>query len=222
MFSFLNIDGQFYKTLSKITNYLILGFSWVLACIPIFTIGPACTALYSAHHKVIKNGNGYMWGTFWQQFRANFKQSFLLGLIMLVILAVFGADLYILLVLGNANNMNILTVIFTVMAILGVMWMQYWFPYISHIEDPIKTVLKNTLIMTFAHLPQSFKILIIFALCVIVNIFVPALALSISLVASPIFYCMFTHKAFVQVFSNYWDMTDGNAEFEEMQQEKEE
>ena len=220
MFSFLNIDGPFYKTLSKITNYLILGFAWVIACLPIFTIGPACTALYSAHHKVIKNGNGYIWAAFWQQFRANFKQGFLLGLIMLVILAIFGADLYILLVLGNGNNMNILTVIFTVMAILGLMWMQYWFPYISHIEDPVKTVLKNTLIMTFAHLPQSFTILIVFALCVAINLLVPDLVLCISLIATPILYCLCTYKSFCRVFSNYWDMSDGNAEFEETQQEE--
>ncbi len=221
MFGFLNIEGKFYKTLSKITNYLILGLAWFLACIPIFTIGPACTALYSAHHKVIKNGNGYIWATFWQQFRANFKQGFLLGLIMLVILAVFGADLYILFVLGKANHMDALTVIFTVMAALAVMWMQYWFPYIAHIEDPIRTVLKNTLIMTFAHLPQSLFILIVYAICVVVNLYTPALVLCITLILSPILYCLCTYKSFYRVFSNYWDMSDGNDEFEAKQQEEE-
>ena len=221
MFGFLNIDGPFYKTLTKITNYLILGVVWLIACAPIFTIGPACTALYAAHHKVVKNGNGYVWSTFWQQFRANFKQSFLLGLIMLVIVAVFALDFYFMLIMGNAGKMDMLIIIFAVMAVLGVMWMQYWFPYISHIEDPVKTVLKNTLIMTFAHLPQSILILLVFGICAVVNIYVPALALSITLIASPIIYCIFTYNSFVRVFSNYWDMTDGNAEFEEKQQEEE-
>ncbi len=220
MFSFLNIDSPFYKTLSKITNYLILGLVWVIACIPVFTIGPACTALYSTHHKVIKNSNGYVWATFWQQFRANFKQGFLLGLVMLVILLVFGFDFYFLFIMSDANNMNLLTIIFAVMAVLAVMWMQYWFPYISHIEDPIKTVLKNTLIMTFAHLPQSILILLVFALCLVINVYVPALVLCITLIASPIIYCKFTYKSFVRVFSNYWDMSDGNDEFEEKQQEE--
>ncbi|MBQ9929350.1 MAG: DUF624 domain-containing protein [Oscillospiraceae bacterium] len=221
MFSFLNIEGQFYKTLSKITNYLILGLAWFLACIPIFTVGPACTALYSAHHKVIKNGNGYVWGSFWQQFRANFKQGFLLGLIALVIMLIFGADLYILLVLQGAENMGALTVIFTIMAALAVMWMQYWFPYISHIDDPIKAVLKNTLIMTFAHLPQSILIVLVFGICAVVNIYAPALLLCITLIASPIVYCLCTYRSFVKVFSNYWDMTDGNAELEEKQKAEE-
>ena len=221
MFSFLNIDSPFYKTLGKITNYLILGVVWLIACIPIVTIGPACTALYATHHKVIKNGNGYIWGSFWQQFRANFKQGFLLGLIMLVILVIFGIDFYILLIFQGANNMNLLTVIFAVIAALVIMWMQYWLPYISHIDDPIKTVLKNTMIMTFAHLPQSILLLLVFGICVVVNVYVPALVLCITLIASPIFYCICTYKSFVRVFSNYWDMTDGNAEFEETQQEEE-
>lgn len=220
MFGFLNIDGPFYKTLTKITNYLILGVVWVIACIPIFTIGPACTALYSTHHKVIKNGNGYVWSTFWQQFRANFKQGFLLGLIMLVILGILGADIYIMLRMGAMQKPAIL-ILLLAFGVVCVTWLQYWFPYIAHIEDPIKTVLKNTLIMTFAHLPQSIVILIVFGLCVALNVFVPALAMSITLIASPIIYCIFTYKSFVRVFSNYWDMTDGNAAFEEKQREEE-
>lgn len=220
MFGFLNFDGPFYKTLTKITNYLILGVVWVIACFPIFTVGPACTALYATHHKVIKNGNGYVWSTFWQQFRSNFKQGFLLGLIALVILGILGTDIYIMLRMGAMQKPAIL-VLLLVLGVVCVTWLQYWFPYISHIEDPIKTVLKNTLIMTFAHLPQSILILIVFGLCVVLNVFVPALVMSITLIASPIIYCIFSYKSFVRVFSNYWDMTDGNAEFEEKQQEEE-
>ncbi|MBQ8768507.1 MAG: YesL family protein [Oscillospiraceae bacterium] len=220
MFSFLNIDGPFYKTLAKISNYMILGVMWVISCAPIITIAPACAAVYAAHHKVIQNGNGYIWKTYWQQFRSNFKQSFLLGLIMLVILTIAGGDIYILYRMGAEQKPAFLTVILVISAIC-VMWMQYWLPYIVHIEDRIGTVLKNTLIMTFAHLPQSILILAVFALCVAINLFVPTLALTITLILSPIIYSLCTYKSFVRVFTNYWDMTDGNAELEEKQLEEE-
>lgn len=221
MFGFLNIDGPFYKTLTKITNYMILGVAWVISCFPVITIGAACTAAYAAHHKVIQNGNGYIWQTYWQQFRANFKQATLLWLVMLLVAGVFAADFYIMYRMGAAQKSAILTV-FAVIGLFCVMWMQYWFPYIAHIDDPIKTVLKNTLIMTVAHLPQSILLLVVFALCVAINVFVPMMALTITLILAPILYCLLTYKPFVRVFSNYWDMTDGNAELLEKQLAEEE
>lgn len=219
MFGFFNIDGPFYKTLTKITNYMILGVLWFISCIPVFTIGAACTALYATHHKVVINGNGYVWQTYWEQFRSNFKQSFILGLFMLIIFAALCADIYIVFMMSANNQMNLLVTAFAVIAVLGVMWMQYWFPYIAHIEDPVSTVLKNTLIITFAHLPRSLLILIVFALCVALNIFIPINP--ICFIAAPVIYCLFTYKSFYRVFSNYWDMTDGNAAFAEQEAAKE-
>lgn len=220
MFSFLNIDGKFYKTLSKITNYAILGILWVISCAGVITIGAACTAVYAAHHKVIQNQNGYIWSTYWQQFRINFKQSTLLWLIMLLLGGFFAADFYLLFMLGAAQQHFIL-ILFGILAAVCLMWMQYWLPYIVHIEDPIKTVLKNTLIMTVAHLPQSILLLAIFGLCVIINFEVPPLAWTVTLILTPIIYCLLSYGRFCQVFTNYWDMTDGNAEFEEKQLEAE-
>lgn len=221
MFGFLNIDSPFYKALTKITNYIILGVVWVISCVPIVTAGAACAAVYSAHHKVIQNGNGYIWSTYWQQFRANFKQSTLLWLIMLLIVGFFAADFYILFRMGAAQKPAFVTVL-GILCVFCIMWMQYWLPYIVHIEDPIKTVLKNTLIMTVAHLPQSILLLIIFALCAAINVFLPLHLLTFTLILTPILYSLLSYGRFCKVFTNYWDMTDGNAEFEEKQLEAEE
>lgn len=222
MFSFLNIDSPFYRALAKISNYMILGFLWLLGCIPIITIGASCTALYAAHHKVIKNGNGYIWHTFWEQFRSNFKQATLLWLIMLLIAGLLAADFYVLYIMQVAGNSKTVLTIFLILAGLCVMWMQYWFPYISHIDDPIKTVLKNTLIICFAHFPQSLLITLVFGLLLFVNLGLPLLPYFIILgPLSPIIYSLLTYGRFARAFSNYWDMTDGNADFEEKQLEEE-
>ena len=219
MFSFLNIDGKFYKTLSKITNYAILGVLWVISCAGIITIGAACAAVYAAHHKVIQNGNDYIWDTYWQQFRTNFKQSTILWLIMVLLGGFFAADYYLLFMMSGGQQ-GIL-VIFGILAAVCIMWMQYWLPYIVHIDDPIKAVLKNTLIMTVAHLPQSILLLAIFGLCAIINFEVPPLAWTVTLIITPILYSYLSYGRFCKVFTNYWDMTDGNADFEEMQLERE-
>ena len=219
MFSFLNIDGKFYKTLSKITNYAILGVLWVISCAGIITIGAACAAVYAAHHKVIQNGNDYIWDTYWQQFRTNFKQSTILWLIMVLLGGFFAADYYLLFMMSGGQQ-GIL-IIFGILAAVCIMWMQYWLPYIVHIDDPIKAVLKNTLIMTVAHLPQSILLLAIFGLCAIINFEVPPLAWTVTLIITPILYSYLSYGRFCKVFTNYWDMTDGNADFEEMQLERE-
>ena len=219
MFSFLNIDGKFYKTLSKITNYAILGVLWVISCAGIITIGAACAAVYAAHHKVIQNGNDYIWDTYWQQFRTNFKQSTILWLIMVLLGGFFAADYYLLFMMSGGQQ-GIL-IIFGILAAVCIMWMQYWLPYIVHIDDPIKAVLKNTLIMTVAHLPQSILLLAIFGLCAIINFEVPPLAWTVTLNITPILYSYLSYGRFCKVFTNYWDMTDGNADFEEMQLERE-
>ena len=219
MFSFLNIDGKFYKTLSKITNYAILGVLWVISCAGIITIGAACAAVYAAHHKVIQNGNDYIWDTYWQQFRTNFKQSTILWLIMVLLGGFFAADYYLLFMMSGGQQ-GIL-IIFGILAAVCIMWMQYWLPYIVHIDDPIKAVLKNTLIMTVAHLPQSILLLAIFGLCAIINFEVPPLAWTVTLIITPILYSYLSYGRFCKVFTNYWDMTDGNADFAEMQLERE-
>lgn len=230
MFGFLNIDSPFYKTLSKITNYALLGLLWVISCVPIVTISAACAAVYGTHHKVIKNGNGYMWDTYWKQFRANFWQATLLGFIMLIFFGIFLIDVYFLLLMGALTQPFIL-VVFLVLVAICVMWMQYWLPYIVHIDDPIGKVLKNTFIMCIMHLPRSIWLLISILLSLAINISLPlsmileypplAYSASITLILTPVLYSLLTHKTFVRVFSNYWDMSDGNDEFEEKERARE-
>ncbi len=221
MFGFLSIDGPFYKTLTKITNYMILGFLWLLGCVPIITVGASCTALYATHHKVVKNGNGYIWRTFWEQFRSNFKQATLLWLIILLLGGFFAADYYLLYMMSGAGNSSVVLTVFLIFVGMCAMWIQYWFPYIAHIEDPIKTVLKNTLILCFAHFPQSLLITLVFGLLWFVNLGLPLMPYFIILgPLSPIIYCLLTYGRFRRVFSNYWDMTDGNAQLEEEKEEE--
>lgn len=204
----LDIDGPFYKFLSKITNYLILGVVWFVASLPLITIGAASTALYSTNHKVIQHGNAYVWRTFWSEFRSNFKQATLMWLLMLLIFAFLAADCYFAYILSNNNAMSVLLIALLVIVAICLMWMQLWFPYISHIEDPIKTVLKNTLIMCFAHLSQSLLLLILLVVCAAILIFLPLNPVSI--LGVPILYAIFSYKRLFRIFSNYWDMDEGN------------
>lgn len=207
MFGFLNIDGPFFKLLTKITNYLILAVTYVVCCIPIITVGAASTAMYITHHKVIENGEGYVWQTYWQQFRSNFKQATVLWLIMLLLTAILAADIFFAYMLSNVNAATrFVFILAIILCVLFITWMRYWFPYIAHVEDPIRRVLKNTLIMTIIHLPQSICIALIYALCVVPLFFFlnPAI-----IVLAPAVYSWLSYKPLTKVFVHYWDMSDG-------------
>lgn len=217
MFKFLNLDSPFYRFLAKLTNYMILGVTYVISCIPIITIGAASTACYITHHKVIENDQGYVWQTYWQQFRANFKKGTLLWILMLLLTAFLVADClitYMFSVKGTPSYY--LFILMVVLSGIFITWMRYWFPYIAHVEDPIRTVLKNTLVMCIIHLPYSICIAAIYAVSaflIILFSFNP-----VAIVFAPILYTVVSYRAFTKVFINYWDMSDGYTDEEETEE----
>ena len=79
-----DVEGPVVSFLTKAGELLLLSFIFTLCCLPLVTIGPACTALYSTVVKNIKHGRGYPLREFFSAFRRRFKKSFIAGLIMLV------------------------------------------------------------------------------------------------------------------------------------------
>ena len=75
----------------KIVNFagttIMLNFIFLLACIPVVTIGPALSGLYSGVRYMIR-GDGPIRG-FWQGFRTHFLRMMISGIIFTAITAYF-------------------------------------------------------------------------------------------------------------------------------------
>ena len=95
MSNIFNYNNKLFSAFDKVINIFCLSLIWFMACIPVFTIGASCTALYYAVNKVIRHGRGYIWKEFWSSFRSNFKQATIIWLIFLLIGLVMGADWFI-------------------------------------------------------------------------------------------------------------------------------
>lgn len=95
MSNIFNYNNKFFSAFDKVINIFCLSLIWFMACIPVFTIGASCTALYYAVNKVIRHGRGYIWKEFWSSFRSNFKQATVIWLIFLLIGLIMGADWFI-------------------------------------------------------------------------------------------------------------------------------
>ena len=82
-----NYNNPFIKLLVRIANMIIVSLYWVVCCVPVVTVMPACAALYHTVNKVIfGNGNGVT-----REFFCSFKDALKPGVLLSVVLAVVGA-----------------------------------------------------------------------------------------------------------------------------------
>lgn len=65
--------------------------AFLIACIPVFTYGPAKNALYACTMKWARKEDAG-WSDFFREFKSNFRSGFLPGLFMLVLIVIACAD----------------------------------------------------------------------------------------------------------------------------------
>lgn len=126
-----------------------------LACsLPIFTVGAAIAALnriccqYADNQQVI-----YPVKEFFQAFRDNFRQGTAAGLLWLFFVATEAFALYILLIRGGAHML--VYFVLALSAFVVSMVFAYVFPQIAMISLPLKTILRNSLLLMLYDLKRS-------------------------------------------------------------------
>jgi len=94
MAKLFDMNNPIWKFMGKVADMFLLTLYWFLFSIPVVTIGASTTALYYTALKAEKDKEGYLFRTFKEAFKENFKQSTIIWLIMLAIGSFFGVDLY--------------------------------------------------------------------------------------------------------------------------------
>lgn len=150
-------DGKLAQVLGKAADLVILNLLWIVCSIPVVTAGAAATAFYTVALKMIRNEESYVLRSFFGAFRENFKQSFIVTLILLAVAAVLGCDFYFCTRVGIASARPFF-ILFCVIAVFVYMGSCYMFPLMAFFENSTKKVFKNSFLMALAHLP--FTILI--------------------------------------------------------------
>lgn len=119
--SLFNPENAFMCFMNKIIDLVLLSLVWLVCCIPIITIGPACAALYYAVVKAVRRQRSYPVREFWRAFKSNFKKGILFEGIWLILGGMMlCTDLPLVLTLldtGKVQNV-ILLVLFAAKAIL--------------------------------------------------------------------------------------------------------
>ena len=68
-------DGKLAQVLGKAAELVILNVLWIVCSIPVVTAGAAAAAFYTVALKMIKNEESYVFRSFFQAFKENFKQA---------------------------------------------------------------------------------------------------------------------------------------------------
>lgn len=162
-----DLDNPVMRFLSGLFDLVVLNLLTVLLCIPIVTAVPALIALHHITLKMARHEQSYIVKPYFQSFKENFKQGFLIGLIFLAAIMVFAVDYNIVFVqaTGLATGLKIAVVAVTLIVVLLFMWV---IPLQAHFFNPIMTTLRNSVLMSLANFPRTLLMALIWLLPVAV------------------------------------------------------
>lgn len=203
-----SINSKFYHFMNKVADLMILSALWFVTSLPIFTIGASCTALYYCVVKVVRQENGSAFKSYFQAFRSNFKQStiiFLLVLAASLLMTAIGSAVYA--IFQAKSTLDNIYLVYLVALIFTIAWLHYIFSYIARFQAPLKTVLKNSLVICLVNLPSSLSMVILFAVVIVGFIMsFPSSAMTIFLI--PGVYALISSFLLEKIYRKYADMEE--------------
>ena len=155
MSKLFRMDSPLMRFLTKIADLMVLNILFCVTSIPLITIGASWTALYSVTLKMVRDEEGSVSRSYFRSFRQNFRQATLLWLGVLVVLALLVLDIRVLNGMAEGTAPGLLRVGVEILALLGIMVLQYLFPSLARFEASLADTLKNACMMALAHLPKT-------------------------------------------------------------------
>lgn len=152
---------QFFRILgTRFWSLIILNLLYILFCLPIITIGPATAGMVKVLRNWSRREHAFVWGDFWETFKNNFKQSFVVGLINLVVFPILVYDLWFF----WANGAHVFYVI--LIAASAVIWLfmnYYIFTMLITFRLKLTQLYKNAFIFAWAGMLRNIFISAIIA-----------------------------------------------------------
>lgn len=155
MSKLFRMDSPLMRFLTKIADLMVLNILFCVTSIPLITIGASWTALYSVTLKMVRDEEGSVSRSYFRSFRQDFRQATLLWLGVLVVLALLVLDIRVLNGMAGGTAPGLLRVGVEILALLGIMVLQYLFPSLARFEASLADTLKNACMMALAHLPKT-------------------------------------------------------------------
>ena len=199
----LSINSKFYHFMTKIADCMILSILWIVCSLPVITAGAATTALYYCVVKVIREERSSVFKEFRKAFKSNFKQSTIISaavLVVTVLVTAIGSAVYAM--IQQQAALDKIYFVYLILLGFGTAWLHYIFSYIARFDAPLKTILKNTLVICLVNLPHSLSMMILFVIMIVLLILTfPASGMTLLLV--PAVYALISSLMLEKIYSKY-------------------
>jgi len=151
MGNLFNMDNAFFRFMGKLFDVVALNLVFIIVCIPLVTIGPAISALYYASVKSIRRDRSYPIKEFFKAFKRDFKQSFIVGLILVLAAAIIYVDIRFV-VDYIKNNFTAMRYVYLVIGMVISFISVYIFPLISRFSLKISGLFRLSFYLAIRHL----------------------------------------------------------------------
>lgn len=178
MHSLFDMEGPLMNGLGKIFDCIMLSICWVLASLPIITMGAACGALYRTVYRCIRQDEGHPVKVFWETWRKNLKTGIITWLPVLAVYVFLIVDAVILRALVSQGKplAQLLGIIVVLIGVASV-WAAYCTAYCVRFEGSLKDVLWLSFFLVLAHPVMTIVILLYLVMGAALALMVPFLVL---------------------------------------------
>ena len=204
--------------LRRMFDLMVLNVLWLLCCLPVFTFGPASSALARVMITLVRGGSEAVAKNYFLAFRRDFGRAVVLGLIGLAGLAIAVSD--ILFAISLSGGMRIIFLIVAVLvSSLVFSYLAYVFALHAFFENSVIGQIRNALSLAAAAPMETLTIWLCFALPVaaflllprIVMVYIGFLYILFGVSCPAYFAAKHQAKVFAR-FDNAWDTADHQSE----------
>lgn len=149
-----NLDAPIVQAVGKVGQMMVSTLTWLVCCLPIFTVGAATVALYRMMFN-LKEDRSCAFKEFFRAFRESFWKATAIWLILLLCAALLVIGFYGMVLLENAVLRAVTLILFCALFFLVYIVAIYAFPLTAYFENTLSGTLRNAIGMGLGNLRQS-------------------------------------------------------------------
>ena len=164
------LESPIIEFLSTVADYMLLNILFLVTCLPIITIGPAMSALYTVMMKEVRHENTEILKMYLKAFKNNFKVSLSLSLLYIGLGALIGFSLFFWWKQRFISHIAIVATVFMIIvSFVYVFSFLYVFALSARFENHIIETVKNAFILAICNLKETlFLCFILIGVCVLI------------------------------------------------------
>lgn len=153
-------DSPLMSGLNKFADLVWVNVLTLICCVPIVTAGASITAMHYMCLKISRDEECYITKDFFKSFKMNFRQSTIIWLIELLIIAFLVCDFLIVYRSGYEFPMIVHVAIILVAAIVA-LGSAFIFPVLAKFDNSIIKTVKNGILIGLVQFPKALLYLVL-------------------------------------------------------------